>query len=74
MQQIYHVSFMSFTLFSTVVGVVCAQLAGFVFGWVDLKDVDVELLAPCMRRFYRKHHYDSVQLTEGVLKADSQKS
>lgn len=65
---------MSYTLISSLVGVICALLAGFLFGWVSLEDVDVELLAPCVRRFYRTHNYGSIQLTENVLKSDTQKS
>ncbi|KAH8310912.1 hypothetical protein KR044_003467 [Drosophila immigrans] len=72
-EQIYHVSFMCYTLFSTAVGMICAYLSGFVFGFRELEDIDVELLAPCVRRFYRIN-YASVQLDDTVLKSGNQKS
>ncbi|XP_032593225.1 sodium-coupled monocarboxylate transporter 1 isoform X2 [Drosophila grimshawi] len=67
-QQIYHISFMTYTLFSSLVGIIVGYLSSFIFGRHELKDVDVELLAPCLRRFYRGN-YASVQLKESALKS-----
>ncbi|XP_064554486.1 putative sodium-dependent multivitamin transporter isoform X4 [Drosophila montana] len=67
-QQIYHISFMNYTLFAAVVGIIFGHLSSFIFGRVALEDVDVELLAPCMRRFYRRK-YASVETNESVVKS-----
>ncbi|XP_017848100.1 sodium-coupled monocarboxylate transporter 1 isoform X1 [Drosophila busckii] len=74
LQQIFHISFMYYTLFATIVGVVCSWLASYLFGRVELADVNTELLAPCMRRFY-SNRYASVQLDESMFKSEeAQKS
>ncbi|KAM8705530.1 hypothetical protein ACLKA7_009912 [Drosophila subpalustris] len=72
-QEIYHISFMCYTFFSSAVGVISAYLSGFVFGFREHEDIDVELLAPCVRRFYRTK-YTSVQLDDTRLKSVIQKS
>lgn len=59
---------MSYTLFSSLVGILAGLLSSLVFGRVELDQVDVELLAPCLRRFY-KSKYASVELNESVLKS-----
>ncbi|KRG01432.1 sodium-coupled monocarboxylate transporter 1 isoform X3 [Drosophila mojavensis] len=67
-QHIYYTSFMNYTLFSSLVGILAGLLSSLVFGRVELEDVDVDLLAPCMRRFY-KSKYASVELNESTLKS-----
>ncbi|XP_003736692.3 sodium-coupled monocarboxylate transporter 1 isoform X2 [Drosophila pseudoobscura] len=65
-EEIYHVSFMFYSLIGSAVAVVVAQLSGFFFGRNDPKDVDPDLLSPCIRRFY-KTNYATVQLEENTL-------
>jgi len=64
---------MCYTLFSSAVGVISAYLSGYIFGFRELEEIDVELLAPCVRRFYRVN-YTSVELDETQLKSGIQKS
>ncbi|XP_022209730.2 sodium-coupled monocarboxylate transporter 1 isoform X2 [Drosophila obscura] len=72
-EQIYHVSFMYYSMIGAVVSVVVAQLAGFFFGRNTPEDVDPELLSPCIRGFY-KTNYASVQLEENTLTNFNEKS
>lgn len=59
---------MNYTLFAAIVGITFGHLSSFIFGRVALEDVDVELLAPCMRRFYRRK-YASVETNESLVKS-----
>jgi len=64
---------MCYTFISAAVGVIFAYLSGFIFGFRELEDIDVELLAPCVRRFYRVK-YASIQLDDTLIKSDIRKS
>ncbi|EDW34022.1 GL21802 [Drosophila persimilis] len=65
-EEIYHVSFMFYSLIGSAVAVVVAQLAGFFFGRNDPKDVDPDLLSPCIRRFYKTNYATYFQLRYGA--------
>ncbi|KAH8313392.1 hypothetical protein KR067_005180, partial [Drosophila pandora] len=62
-QQVYHISFMFYSVMGATVGVVTAHIAGFFFGRNKAEDVDFELISPCIRRF-QKSNYLSVKLDE----------
>ncbi|XP_033165303.1 sodium-coupled monocarboxylate transporter 1 isoform X2 [Drosophila mauritiana] len=72
-QELYHVSFMFYSVMGAAVGVITAHLAGFVFGRNTADDVDIELLSPCIRRF-QKSSYSSVKLDENTLKSFNAKT
>ncbi|XP_039490993.1 sodium-coupled monocarboxylate transporter 1-like isoform X3 [Drosophila santomea] len=72
-QQLYHISFMFYSVMGAAVGVITAHLAGFVFGRNTADDVDIELLSPCIRRF-QKSSYASVKLDENTLKSFNAKT
>ncbi|XP_043064896.1 sodium-coupled monocarboxylate transporter 1 isoform X2 [Drosophila ficusphila] len=72
-QELYHVSFMFYSVMGTIVGVTCAHLAGFIFGRNKPEDVDADLLSPCIRGF-QKSSYVSVKLNENNLKSFNEKS
>ncbi|XP_017129024.1 sodium-coupled monocarboxylate transporter 1-like isoform X4 [Drosophila elegans] len=72
-QQLYHVSFMFYSVMGALVGVTTAHLAGFVFGRNKADDVDIDLLSPCIRGF-QKATYSSVNLDENILKSFNEKS
>ncbi|KAI8045300.1 hypothetical protein M5D96_001480 [Drosophila gunungcola] len=72
-EQLYHISFMFYTVMGGTVGVIVGHLAGFIFGRNKPDDVEDELLSPCMRRF-RKSMYSSVSLNENSIKSPDEKS
>jgi len=55
------------------VGVTAAHLAGFIFGRNKAEDVDLELISPAIRVFY-KSSYTSVKLDDNTLKSFNEKS
>ncbi|XP_043064897.1 sodium-coupled monocarboxylate transporter 1 isoform X3 [Drosophila ficusphila] len=62
-EQLYHISFMFYTVMGGTLGVIVGHLAGFVFGRNKPDDVEDDLLSPCARRF-RNRNYSSVNLNE----------
>lgn len=68
---VYHMSFLLYALLGSLLTIVFANLATFVFGRQDVKDVDENLLAPFVQRYLRKkkNYYETVELkTADVLK------
>ncbi|KAH8362792.1 hypothetical protein KR084_001103 [Drosophila pseudotakahashii] len=72
-QQLYHISFMFYSVMGATVGVTTAHLAGFIFGRNKAEDVDIELLSPVILGF-QKSTYSSVKLDENTLKSFNEKS
>nr|XP_036675381.1 sodium-coupled monocarboxylate transporter 1 isoform X2 [Drosophila suzukii] len=72
-QQLYNISFMLYSSMGAVVGVTAAHLAGFIFGRNKAEDVDLELISPAIRVFY-KSSYTSVKLDDNTLKSFNEKS
>uniref|UniRef100_A0A6P4FLT4 Sodium-coupled monocarboxylate transporter 1 isoform X2 n=1 Tax=Drosophila rhopaloa TaxID=1041015 RepID=A0A6P4FLT4_DRORH len=71
-EQLYHISFMFYTVMGGTVGVIVGHLAGFIFGRNERGDVEDELLSPCTRR--SKSMYSSVNLNENSIKSPNEKS
>ncbi|KAH8313511.1 hypothetical protein KR067_007409 [Drosophila pandora] len=68
---VYHMSFLLYALLGSLLTIVFSNLATFVFGRQDIKDVDENLLAPFVQRYFRKknNYYETVELkTAEVLK------
>ncbi|XP_026848255.1 sodium-coupled monocarboxylate transporter 1 isoform X4 [Drosophila persimilis] len=60
---VYHVSFLLYAMLGASLTIIIANLATFVFGRQDVKDVDEELLAPFVQRYLRKNkYYEGVEL------------
>ncbi|XP_070142744.1 sodium-coupled monocarboxylate transporter 1 isoform X3 [Drosophila kikkawai] len=72
-EQLYHISFMFYTVMGGWVAVGTAHLAGCFFGRNKDGSVDPELLSPCMRK-HQKSNYSSVSLDENTLKEATDKS
>ncbi|XP_036675381.3 sodium-coupled monocarboxylate transporter 1 isoform X2 [Drosophila suzukii] len=72
-QQLYNISFMLYSSMGAAVGVTAAHLAGFIFGRNKADDVDLELISPAIRVFY-KSSYTSVKLDDNTLKSFNEKS
>ncbi|EDV42912.2 uncharacterized protein Dana_GF16785 [Drosophila ananassae] len=66
-EQLYHISFLLYTVIGGTVGVAAAYIAGFFFGRNKAGEVDLDLLSPCVRRF-QKQKYSSVELDEKRVK------
>lgn len=49
---IFHLSFMYYTLMGSVIVVVASTVFSFIFGFNDLADVDLRLLAPFIRKYF----------------------
>ncbi|XP_030373601.1 sodium-coupled monocarboxylate transporter 1 isoform X2 [Scaptodrosophila lebanonensis] len=64
-QEIYHMSFLLYCTVGSALAIVIAQLSSLVFGQNKPGDIDIELLAPCIRRFH-KTQYASVNLDEAA--------
>ncbi|XP_033165304.1 sodium-coupled monocarboxylate transporter 1 isoform X3 [Drosophila mauritiana] len=71
-EQLYHISFMFYTLMGGTLSVIVGHLAGFIFGRNKPGDVEDDLLSPCIRRFH-KSKYSSVNLNENSLRSSDEK-
>ncbi|XP_037714192.1 sodium-coupled monocarboxylate transporter 1 isoform X4 [Drosophila subpulchrella] len=72
-QQLYNISFMLYSCMGAAVGVTAAHLAGFIFGRNKVEDVDLELISPAIRGFY-KSSYTSVKRDDNTLESFNEKS
>ncbi|XP_037714178.1 sodium-coupled monocarboxylate transporter 1 isoform X3 [Drosophila subpulchrella] len=72
-EQLYHISFLFYTVMGGTVGVIAGHLAGFIFGRNKAGDVEDDLLSPCIRRF-QKSRYTSVSLHENSIRSSNEKS
>nr|XP_036675382.1 sodium-coupled monocarboxylate transporter 1 isoform X3 [Drosophila suzukii] len=67
---IYHMSFLLYAMLGALLTITLSNLATFVFGRQDVKDVDESLLSPFVLRYLRKNnYYETVELKKvDVLK------
>nr|XP_036675380.1 sodium-coupled monocarboxylate transporter 1 isoform X1 [Drosophila suzukii] len=72
-EQLYHISFLFYTVMGGTVGVIAGHLAGFIFGRNKAGDIEDDLLSPCIRRF-QKSRYTSVNLHDNSIISSNEKS
>lgn len=63
---IYQVSYLYYTLLGSTIVVISSFILSFIFGFQDPTEVDPRLIAPALRKYFRREH-EVVQ----VLEADS---
>ncbi|XP_032576938.1 sodium-coupled monocarboxylate transporter 1 isoform X4 [Drosophila sechellia] len=60
---VYHMSFLLYAMLGALLTIITSNLATFVYGRQDIKNVDENLLAPVVQRYLRKNnYYESVEL------------
>uniref|UniRef100_A0A6P4FDB0 Sodium-coupled monocarboxylate transporter 1 isoform X4 n=1 Tax=Drosophila rhopaloa TaxID=1041015 RepID=A0A6P4FDB0_DRORH len=60
---VYHMSFLLYAMMGALLTIIISNLATFVFGRQDIKDVDENLLSPILQRYLRKkNYYETVEL------------
>ncbi|XP_036675380.3 sodium-coupled monocarboxylate transporter 1 isoform X3 [Drosophila suzukii] len=72
-EQLYHISFLFYTVMGGTVGVIAGHLAGFIFGRNKAGDIEDDLLSPCIRRF-QNSRYTSVNLHDNYIGSSNEKS
>ncbi|XP_070135189.1 sodium-coupled monocarboxylate transporter 1-like [Drosophila bipectinata] len=55
-EQLYHISFLWYTVIGGAVAVAAGYIAGFFVGRNKAGEVDLKLLSPCIRRFQKQKH------------------
>ncbi|XP_017101988.3 sodium-coupled monocarboxylate transporter 2 [Drosophila bipectinata] len=68
---VYHMSFLLYAMLGSILTIVFSNLATLVYGRQDIRDVDENLLAPFVQRYFRKknYYYETVELkTANVMK------
>ncbi|KAG5681247.1 hypothetical protein PVAND_010698 [Polypedilum vanderplanki] len=57
-RNIFHISFIYYTLLGSVIVIVTSILYSFIVGFNDLSDVDINLLAPFLRKYFKNAERD----------------
>ncbi|KAH8293445.1 hypothetical protein KR054_000584, partial [Drosophila jambulina] len=72
---VYHMSFLLYAMLGASLTIIISNLATFVYGRQDVRDVDENLLAPFVQRYLRRNqYYETVELRKPEAKKLSESS